>query len=281
MGKIGMKVPMNMEEKEEDFLERMYLRWREGKSLLLVDFTVEMKTCKRELNSLAKRMLKHGYLEEPMANGELFLTDFGKSQGLECTVRHQKLMQFLQMVSGMEQEEAEQDACRMEHVISGKGMDGISNFLKYGDIYDRNFGHMDLSATYEEGTYDILMAIYEPEKRNPRFLAEEFEKFQTVAALKVKAGESSFFLYLKQGNDAGCLWYKKNEEWILAVRTEDCFRLPTDIFTYTVSAAVPVTEGKAIIAFTENGISPITTDHRELNIHLWQQEGEKENGTGR
>mgnify|MGYP000849563009 FL=1 len=269
MGGIGTNVPVNMEEKEEDFLECMYLWWRAGRPLLLVDLAVEMKTCKRELNSLAKRMFKHGYLEEPAVNGELFLTDFGKSQGMECTVRHQKLMQFFQMVSGMGQEEATQDACRMEHVISRKGMDGISNFLKYGDTYDRSFGHTDLSATYEDGIYDALMAIYEPEKRNPRFLAKEFEKFKAVTVLKVKEGSSSFFLQLKQGQDAGALWYKKNGKWILAAQKKDCFKLPTDIFVYTMSAAVPVAEGKAMIAFTENETWPLMADSRELNIHLW------------
>ena len=43
------------------------------------------------------------------------LSDKGKLEGMECLARHEKLTQFFQMVSGMDQQRAQEDACRVEH----------------------------------------------------------------------------------------------------------------------------------------------------------------------
>lgn len=43
---------------------------------------------------------------------------------------------FLQML-GLDQQHSEEDACRMEHVLSEAAMNGISDFLHTGDTYDR------------------------------------------------------------------------------------------------------------------------------------------------
>ena len=47
---------------------------------------------------------------------------------MECLARHEKLTQFFQMVSGMDQQRAQEDACRVEHYISPEGLKGIENF---------------------------------------------------------------------------------------------------------------------------------------------------------
>ncbi len=75
-------------------------------------------------------------------NGHLELSDKGKLEGMECLARHEKLTQFFQMVSGMDQQRAQEDACRVEHYISPEGLKGIENFLQYGDVYDRVYDDM-------------------------------------------------------------------------------------------------------------------------------------------
>ncbi|OUN33658.1 hypothetical protein [Lachnoclostridium sp. An76] len=41
IGAIGTNVPKNTEEKEEDFLETIFSRWRSGKAMRLTDFAME------------------------------------------------------------------------------------------------------------------------------------------------------------------------------------------------------------------------------------------------
>lgn len=56
------------------------------------------------------------------------------------------------------------------------------------------------------------------------------------------------------------------------MRTEAGYCLPADSFTYMVSAAVPVTEAKALIAvrsLQREQENPAIEDCYEINIHIW------------
>lgn len=269
IGEIGCNVPPSEEEKEEDLLEMLYLWWGNGRPLTVINMVIETGMKKREVNSLIKKMVKHGYIEDPDGGTELKLTDFGKAQGAECVSRHEKLVQFLQMVSGMDEEEAGEDACRLEHVISKKGIQGISDFLKYGDVYDRMIRNPDFLTLYGEGTHEMCMGIYYAEKRQPRILAKEFEWFEDELVLEVEKNGSSFRLCLSDKDRQGELWYRKEDAWERAERTEGGYRIPARIFTYVISAAVPVMEGTAMIALPDGEQKPAAMDCRELNVHLW------------
>lgn len=268
-GGIGYNVPPSEEEKAEDLLELLYLWWGEGRPLTVIDVVLETGMKKREVNALIKKLVKYGYLAEPSGNAVLQLTDFGKGQGAECASRHEKLVQFLQLVSGMDEEEASEDACRLEHVISKKGIQGISNFLKYGDVYDRVIKNPDLQSMYGEGRHEMCMGIYYAERRQPRILAKEFGWFEDEVVLEVKDRSGVFLLKLNDMDCACGLWYRREDTWEKAEKTEDGYRIPARIFSYHISAAVPVTEATAIIAFPEGEQKPAVMDCRELNIHLW------------
>lgn len=266
-GMIGTNIPRNAEEKEEDFLETIYSRWSRGENMRLTDFVIETGESKKHLRNLTKRLMKRRYIE--IGDDDVIsLTDIGKIQGKECLDRHHRLTQFFQMVSGMGQEEAERDACRVEHTISRKGMDGISDFLLWGDVYDRNFSNMDLSLLFEPGRYDVAMEIYEIERRNPRVIAKEWELFEPYACLAVNDGRSCFYLQKKDGAQEIDLWYRKEDDWIQAAQEKGKFCLESSLFVYTVSAKFPVTEGSLVIAVTGPGRKPLTLDCREINIHI-------------
>ena len=60
-------------------------------------------------------MLEYGYIF-PLANAdEIQLTSFGIARGEELGYRHETFKQFLQL-AGVKPEDAEEDACRIEHV---------------------------------------------------------------------------------------------------------------------------------------------------------------------
>lgn len=104
------------------------------------------------------------------------------------------------MVSGMDQQRAQEDACRVEHYISPEGLKGIENFLQYGDVYDRVYDDMDLYTFYEDGEFPMAFGLYEPERRNPRFLAPEYGKLEHSVILRVKKSQNCFLLRTKRTN---------------------------------------------------------------------------------
>lgn len=197
------------------------------------------------------------------------MTEKGKLEGMDCLARHEKLTQFFQMVSGMDQERAQEDACRAEHYISPEGLRGIENFLQYGDVYDRVYEGMDLHTFYGEGEFPMAFGLYEPERRNPRWLAPEYEKLESSVILKIETSNNCFLLRRKKDEKLGHFWYRREEEWIEAKEEEGAYRIPTDVFRYTANTGVPVTEGIAIIGITRFPQEPLAMDYRELNIHIW------------
>lgn len=258
----------NRKEKREDLLEYLYKKYRQGESLTAAEYAGKKGFSMRETNSLVRELKLLKYIEE-RKTGLLNLTELGKMEGMDCLERHEKLTQFFQMVSGMEQDEAQKDACRIEHVISQKALEGIDGFLKYGDVYDRSYKGMDMYNIFGEGIFEILVGIYQPERRNPRILAEEDKKFESRGILRSEKGISWFAIRQKKDQKPGILWYRRKNGWIQAKKEDDMFLLPTDIFSYMKNITIPVTEAEAIIAFTPFEQEPVMIDCREVNIHIW------------
>ena len=184
-------------ELEEDLLEYIYRKWRQGRQITSKEYARTTGITGYEAAGLVRSLVTKGFLYEP-ENNNLELTEKGKLEGMDCLARHEKLTQFFQMVSGMDQERAQEDACRVEHYISPEGLKGIEHFLQYGDVYDRVYDDMDLYTFYGDGEFPMAFGLYEPERRNPRFLVAEYEKLEHSAILRIKKSENCFLLRTKK-----------------------------------------------------------------------------------
>ena len=256
-------------EMEEDLLEFVYRLWRQDIQMTVKEYARENDMTGKEAAGLVRSLIKKGFLCELDKKSYLVLTEKGKLEGMNCLARHEKLTQFFQLIAGMEQERAQEDACRIEHYISSEGLRGIENFLQYGDVYDRVYDDMDFYNMYEEGTFRMAYGLYEPERRNPRFLAAEYDAFESSVLLEVGHSQNAFLLKLKEDKEIGCFWYQRKGEWLRTEPQSGVYRLPTDIFTYTANASIPITEANAMVAITRFEQEPIALDCRELNIHVW------------
>lgn len=264
-----MNIPHSEEEKEEDFLEYLYMGWKSGTEIRPHQVKMHLELTDAELKCLESGLMESGYLRKRAENSGYRLTELGKVQGEDCLLRHHNLTQFLQMTCGLEEEEAEENACRMEHVISGNVLQGVQEFLKYGETYDRVVRDVDLRYLYPEGRYFFCMSLYCMEERFPRRLAEESEWFLEMAELIVSDKESFFILHGKEIEKDCRLWYLDGEKWRMAKREQNDFRLPQSALTCTVSAASPLTECDGVLGITEGIQKPEEAQCRELNIHIW------------
>ena len=128
-------------ELEEDLLEYVYRMWRQGRQITSKEYAREVNITGYEAAGLVRSLVKKGFLCEP-ENGHLELSDKGKLEGMECLARHEKLTQFFQMVSGMDQQRAQEDACRVEHYISPEVSDDGAYYLTIRmSLMDYTSGH--------------------------------------------------------------------------------------------------------------------------------------------
>lgn len=272
-GGIGHNLYYSREEQEEDILETIYQWWKDEEDVTAARVCEQFNLAKRETAGHIRHMIEHGYLRET-ESGEIALTAFGKAEGAECLRRHKHLTHFLQMTCGMDADGAEENACRMEHVVSSDVMKGICDFIRYGDTYDRIAKGANLRSFYDVGTYEFCMGIYDVEKRYPRVLAEENSLYSDTITLDVGNEESAFYLRANVGAEqmqSGVrIFYKSEYDWKQAEKTERGVKLPTEAFTFMFSPKRAVTEGYCLLAICgDDRNRPDESCYREMNVHIW------------
>ena len=80
--------------------------------------------------SRAVGILKDNGLLVVENDGELVLTEEGLKTAKSVYEKHKNLTTFLMMTTGVNETIAENDACRIEHIISPETFKGIKKFIK-------------------------------------------------------------------------------------------------------------------------------------------------------
>ena len=258
---------MKIQESAENYLEAILILQQNKGSVRSIDIAHYLNFSKPSV-SIAMKNLRNSDMITVDSDGFISLTEAGHKIADTIFERHTVLSNML-IKLGVPAEIAAEDACRMEHVISGNVLQGVQEFLKYGETYDRVVRDVDLRYLYPEGTYSFCMSLYHMEERFPRRLAEESEWFLEMAELIVSDKESFFILHGKEIEKDCRLWYLDGEKWRMAKREQNDFRLPQSALTCTVSAASPLTECDGVLGITEGIQKPEEAQCRELNIHIW------------
>jgi len=118
-----------MHESGENYLETiLMLKERKG-TVRSIDIARELNFSKPSVSRAMGILRESGFIVmEP--SGEIHLTESGKEKAGEIYKRHLLLTAFLQEVAGVSPEMAEENACRMEHIVDQEVVDGISRFMQ-------------------------------------------------------------------------------------------------------------------------------------------------------
>jgi len=114
----------------EDYLEAIFRLSKSGKTgVRTSDVASLLKVAKPSVVRALKSLADGGWItQQPYA--PIYLTETGMKQAKDIFSRHRTLNIFLREVLGVPEPVAEDDACRMEHVISEETMVAFSNFMK-------------------------------------------------------------------------------------------------------------------------------------------------------
>ncbi len=265
---IGKNIPESRQETEENILKIIYQWDCAGQRITKKGIGEYFGLSGHEAAYYVKQMARHGYIIGMSDTEEIKLTEFGRYEGEECHYRHRMFTQFLQMI-GLEQEEAQEDACRLEHIVGEKTVKGIADFMLNGDVYERSFTASDLRYQYAPGEYDFLMGLYGMEAQYPREFAEEFYLYSDTVLLCVDEEESGFILQEKPEKPDLALWYKSASGWIQAQKRQKGEWIPAQAFEFTITPGDFVMEGYLLVALTKEDEQPSDRKCRELNIHIW------------
>lgn len=117
---------------QEDYLEVIFqLQERDPlTSVRVTDIARELQTKLPTVTRTVHRLTELGLLEHPHRQG-VSLSDRGRRMASDIRHRHTDLVAFFMTVLGLEEQEAEQDACKIEHGLSPRTAERLHDFLEY------------------------------------------------------------------------------------------------------------------------------------------------------
>ena len=107
----------------EDYLESIYLLSKQLEFVHRIDIAKRMAVSGAAVNKAVNHLLKKGLVYED--GKHLYLTIQGESYAKEIYEKHCLLRGFLRSL-GVSEENAEEDACKMEHLISDETFSAIA-----------------------------------------------------------------------------------------------------------------------------------------------------------
>ena len=113
---------MLLGESLEDYLETLLILEGTGK-IRCVDVANRMSVSKPSVKKEKGYVLQESY-------GDIHLTDAGRELAKSVYHRHQTISNFLQDVLGVSAENADEDACHIEHVISDETFEKMENYRR-------------------------------------------------------------------------------------------------------------------------------------------------------
>jgi len=120
---------MKTNESQEMYLEVIYNIDQQGEVIRSIDIAKILGYSKPSVNRGINKLKEEGFVsQEPY--GHITLTEKGRKEASRIKNRHIYLTDFLTLSLGIDKETAENDACRIEHVVSKETMDAVIEYVK-------------------------------------------------------------------------------------------------------------------------------------------------------
>ncbi len=114
---------MKVQESAENYLETILVLGNQKPHVRSIDVVNEMNFSKPSVSVAMKNLRENGFIQMD-ENGFITLTDSGRAIAEKIYERHTLLSMWLTKL-GVDEKVAQEDACRIEHVISAESFAAI------------------------------------------------------------------------------------------------------------------------------------------------------------
>ena len=129
---------MKIQQSAEDYLETMLMLEEKYGYIRSIDIAKHLGVTKPSVSYAVKRLKESGYITME-ANGPISLAPPGRRIANRIYQRHKALTSFLKIL-GVDEDQAEEDACKIEHVISHDTYVAICKFVnENSDVVIENY----------------------------------------------------------------------------------------------------------------------------------------------
>jgi Mn-dependent DtxR family transcriptional regulator len=116
----------------EMYLETIYLMESQGGQARVADIARALKVSKPSVSRAMKHLRDQGWIHQ-QSYGPVALSETGREKARKVYANHRLITAFLVKTLDLPQEEAEKNACRMEHVVTEAMLAAIEKLLKHKD----------------------------------------------------------------------------------------------------------------------------------------------------
>ncbi len=113
----------------EDYLEIIYNKFVENDTVRAIDISRALNVSRASVTDALNRLNEKGYINY-RRYGHLSITNLGMEKAKQIVELHHELTEFF-LNMGIEKEEAEENACKIEHVISSNVQKRIAEFNNF------------------------------------------------------------------------------------------------------------------------------------------------------
>lgn len=124
-----MKCTVKLTGSLEDYLEAVYLVEKKKGEVRITDIALFMNLSKPSVNKAVSTLKESGLLEHEKY-GTIKLTESGTKLAKEIYFRHETLTKFFIETLDIEPEIAENEACKIEHIISRQTLNKLVDYMK-------------------------------------------------------------------------------------------------------------------------------------------------------
>jgi len=114
----------------EDYLEAVAMLRGKGKVVRVSQISRKLGVKMPSVTSALKKLSEQELVEHERY-GHIKLTPEGDKVALDVIYRHEALTRFFAQALGINRETAEEDACKIDHVISPLSMERLAKFVEF------------------------------------------------------------------------------------------------------------------------------------------------------
>lgn len=114
----------------EDYLEAILNVKREKGTVTVSAISEALAVTKPSVSYAIKKLVEQGLVEHE-TYGSVDLTPRGKKLARNVAAKHELLTVFISDILGARRQDAEQEACRMEHAMSDETRDRFEGFIEF------------------------------------------------------------------------------------------------------------------------------------------------------
>ena len=117
----------------EDYLELIYETIQDKSTIKAIDIAKKFNISRASVTEALQRLEQKGYIKygryQPIS-----LTDKGSNLAKDIIYKHETLKKFFVSLLNLSQEEAELNACKIEHIIIPTAFERIKEYVKRNNL---------------------------------------------------------------------------------------------------------------------------------------------------